>query len=923
MKRNIYLLFTLLLAICCASCKNDRLDQSQIANNDTEQDALISGDGIATLRYGKPILGKVIIKIAEEHLNDMQISEDGEIQLRSVPSMMSTALNKINASKAERYFRIDPRFEQEKRDMGMHLWYEVTIDESTDMVMALQTLSQVPGIECVEYEPEMMMLGEPIVPYFLGDYQKRDTKLPFNDPRLKEQWHYNNTATANGWKMGADVNLFKAWEVTTGKADVVVCVVDGGVSLEHEDLKDNLWINEAELHGEKGKDDDGNGFIDDIYGYNFVNESGTIVPDEGYHGTHVAGTVAARNNNGIGVCGVAGGDHSKAGTGVRIMSANVFAGKNQGGFAKAIVYGADNGALISQNSWGNRVPGPTPGATKVAIDYFRKNAGRNAKYRPNALMEGGVVIIAAGNDSSEERYAPGEYEPAITVNAMGPDYKKAGYSNYGTWTDITAPGGNIDRYGTKAGVLSSVRKAEYAFYQGTSMACPHVSGVAALAISAHGGPNFTAKELEEILLASVLPVDIDEMNPEYAGKLGSGYIDAYQAVTIKNKHKNPDTPKFLPEKSKGDKFQEITVYWQVPKDEDDETPSKYRLYCSKEQLTESNYATVGQPLGNALGFVSAMGLAVGEEISYTASYLDHSSTYYFALVAVDRWGLQSKPTFMTAKTKTNNLPVISNIPKEPIVLLDINGSTDYLLEVNEPDGQTWKFKTSGHTSGVNCTKTDKGIKVSIRPVLSEGEYKFGVEVVDELGGKSTYEVPFRIVSVDAPEITSALPSVLIGVENEPLTADLSKNVKPQGMLKHTYKASSSNGTVASVTVEGSKVTVKGHQPGKATINVTVSNGYYETRTSFDVSVTKNKDNDVYAVWPLPLKDKLNFWVKPNSGKPVVTISTLAGEKVIDRALLVDHEGMASVPVKSLAPGSYRLRVTAGGKEALNQVVQKR
>lgn len=171
------------------------------------------------------------------------------------------------------------------------------------------------------------------------------------------QWHYKNFGITPRSVEGADINLFEAWKQTTGSPNVIVSIVDGGIDGSHEDLKDNLWINEGEIPG-NGIDDDGNGFIDDVYGYNFVSDKGEITLDEAGHGTHVAGTVAARNNNGIGVSGVAGGDGTPN-SGARLMSCQIFEGANGSGQgAGATVYGANNGAVISQNSWGYDYPGP-------------------------------------------------------------------------------------------------------------------------------------------------------------------------------------------------------------------------------------------------------------------------------------------------------------------------------------------------------------------------------------------------------------------------------------------------------------------------------------------------------------------------------------------------------------------------------------
>lgn len=922
MKRYVWLLSSLIILF--AGCKNDRvMHQEDVSEQATEQ-GLRTEASENLLVYGKPLPGKVVIKVSRELQGEMEVSRMGDIQMNNVPTPLGTALNRLQASKMERLFRVDPRFEERKKREGLDLWYEVTIDSEVDMVLALQTMNEVPGIDVVEYEPEAMMLSDHTNPIFdLLGFQDRSSNMPFNDPMLSQQWHYNNTGSMSRSVMGADINLFRAWEITTGTPNVIVCIEDGGVDITHKDIKDNLWINEAELNGEEGVDDDGNGYIDDVYGYNFADgKGGAPVPDSDFHGTHVAGTVAARNNNGIGVCGVAGGDGTPD-SGVRLMSTGVFSGeRGQGGFAKAFVYAADNGAVISQNSWGNQAPGRTPGSYRDAIDYFIKYAGcdNDGNQLADSPMKGGVVIIASGNSNSEERYAPGEYGPAIAVNAMGPDFTKAGYSNYGTWTDITAPGGDQSKFGTKGGVLSTVNADNYDWYNGTSMACPHVSGVAALVVSHRGGPGFTAAQLEEYLLAGTH--DIDMYNPGYEGKLGAGYIDAYLALTLENKNKAPEAPKFLPEKSKDNDFLSATIYWQVPKDADDGAPSKYELYISDKPLDKSNY-TKATRIGNESGYVSGMNKEAGEELSFKVYDLKHSTTYYFAIVAIDRWGLKSAPAFMETKTKVNNPPVITNVPKEPITVIDIKGSVEYTLMVKEPDGQKWDIASEGETTGVNLIKTDDGIKVRIRPVLAQGDYTFTVVVTDELGTSGSFEIPFRVINVKAPELLEKLPNTLVGVENDPLTLDISKVFKPQELLEFSYKVSSSNGSVATAVVEGSKLTIKAFQPGKTTITITVSNGYYETRTSFEVSVTKNLDNEVYAVWPLPMKEKLNLWVNPKSNKPVITIYTMTGEKVMDKALLVDHEGMSSVKVKNLAPGTYRIRVTGTGKKPFEQVVQKR
>jgi subtilisin family serine protease len=236
-----------------------------------------------------------------------------------------------------------------------------------------------------------------------------------------------------------------------GNSDVIVAIIDGGIDYNAcNDLAANMW---------------------DGIGFNFVNNSSTIIAHN--HGTHVAGTVAAVTNNSVGVAGVAGG--SGSGDGVRLMSCQVFTASSSGGFHIAPVYAADNGAAISQNSWGYVSAGIYSQPVLDAIDYFNAHGGGNA-------LDGGITIFAAGNSNSSGQWYPACYSGAFSVAATNNQDKKAWYSNYDTWVDISAPGGETNSV-TARGVLSTLNGNAYGYYQGTSMACPHASGTAALMAS--------------------------------------------------------------------------------------------------------------------------------------------------------------------------------------------------------------------------------------------------------------------------------------------------------------------------------------------------------------------------------------------------------------------------------------------------------
>ena len=506
--------------------------------------------------------GELLIKFVPEMTDILdQMAEANSVMTRSGIPSTDEVLRILGGYELERVFPVDPRHEERARQNGMHLWYIVRFDKNTDLKVAVSNLRRLGEVSKVQCNTTLKRVDNTTrKPVAIGsDRLKSATRTAdahFNDPGLYHQWGYVNNGGydfAQEWAptiAGSDVNCAEAWDIypEAGDPSIIVAVLDEGVMWSHPDLAGNMWVNEAEEYNSK-TDADGNGYAGDRYGYNFVKNSPIICWSEMYdtgHGTHVAGTIAAVNGNGEGVCGVAGGNGTP-GTGVRIMSCQVIDGMYSVTLAqeaRAIKYAADNGAVILQCSWGynsalaNMMMGYTPGPAseeewgglypleKEALDYFIHNAGS-----PNGVIEGGIAIFAAGNEYAAMPAFPSAYSKCLSVAAISADFTPAGYTDYGVEVDFSAPGGDTEYYGAlgenndgtdwtkpNGSILSTLvinGQADYGYYEGTSMACPHVSGVAALGLSyaAKLRRHFKAEEFIELMKETARDLD-----SKYAGQ---------------------------------------------------------------------------------------------------------------------------------------------------------------------------------------------------------------------------------------------------------------------------------------------------------------------------------------------------------------------------------------------------------------------
>ena len=367
-------------------------------------------------------------------------------------------------------------------EIEMAGYYSITFRGGLDLLTVLEAYDNLAAVGYVEPDGIHRIFYDP------------------DDPMISQQWAI------------AKIEARGAWDVTQGDPDIVLGIPDTGVDWDHPDLEADVWLNEAEINGEERVDDDGNGYVDDYRGWDWVTGGylcdipggeDCSVPDNNPmdfagHGTHVSGIASAATDNGIGIAGV--------GFNCKIMALRIgWQATNGGGYvgmsfaASAFYYATDNGARGVNCSWGSSNSGGLGAATTYAVN--------------NGL----IVISSAGNNNNDNpSYLCGRSD-VISVAATNSSDHKASFSSYGTWVDISAPGVSI---------RSTVFNNSYASYDGTSMSSPHVLGLAGLIWSAE--PSLPTDEVISRIYDTA--DNIDDLNPGYEGLLGSGRINAYAAL---------------------------------------------------------------------------------------------------------------------------------------------------------------------------------------------------------------------------------------------------------------------------------------------------------------------------------------------------------------------------------------------------------
>lgn len=875
--------------------------------------------------------------------------------------LLDTYLRDVGANKIERIFPFAGKDEHRQQAAALNTWYSIAMDRTATRGTRAVAKHQLESIaDYTEPAYHAVLESSEYIPGDDNSQTRANEGTYFNDPLYDKQWNLHNNGNignytdATGKRVTssiahADINAEAAWRQTTGDPSVVVAVVDGGIDIHHEDLQESIWINKNEIP-DNGIDDDNNGYVDDVYGYNFTEDNALITPTR--HATHVAGIIAARNNNGKGISSIAGGN-GNPNTGVRLMCCQIF--RNNPNYnpsdkhspetigtgdrnreAAAIVYGANNGAIISQNSWGyDRIMKQTPQVIKDAIHYFNTYAGGDKTDKP--LMQGGLVIFAAGNDATSAPSMPSAESSVVSVSSFNPDFSASWYTNYGSWTDISAPGGSKPVNGLyplqdgqpTSAILSTVPATTahpnggYAYMQGTSMATPHVSAIAALIVSKYGNARFTAKQLRERLLTGVRPIDCNKYLTEtYRNSMGSGYADALVALTDYDHDTTPTAPLFLVNQAKPD-YGKIRMAWTSKNNGADGSLQKYVLYCSKHPVTTANRANKDVIAYN----IPAQFAKENQAIQYTVTHLDNNTKYYFGILAEARNGHQSTLTVLpnSIKTLNNTPPQITPDTESERITLAGNDTRDITLRIEDHENHKWTvaFSTVDKLRIVH-TKSGVNIRIEAKQYMP-GVYPVTVSARDELGAKSSYRFIIEVVADKIPSMKTQARKIRLRL-GERRQIDLRKITDDEDVNSVKYELMNSEEQGKDVLVKNGRMDVVGSTWGQRQIHIKATDKHGQSSTmAFDVFVYRNEG--IYSLFPTITSGMLYLKVGDTiDGHVKWQIRNVAGKLVkanaFETSSLDADKRTYTMNVSSLTVGQYTLYITCQGNTYQEMFVKR-
>ena len=827
--------------------------------------------------YVKVLFSEQMCDLVEEDLSR------GQVRTRS--DGLNGLVDQLGIESMERLFPFAGEFEPRTRKEGLHRWYKVRYAQEVPATRATRAFESLPGVERVE---------EPI-----------KASLTTNDRYWGDQWALNNTRYP-----GRDVNVQEVWDnYTVGNPDVIVAVIDGGIDLNHPDLAWNCLPS-----GHKS----------------YVPGASSVVGHD--HGSHVAGTIAAVSNNGTGVAGIAGGDYAKGRRGISLLSQQCFytvgSGANaydrSGDFETALKEAADKGALIASNSWGwnfdenddGMITGSELAAARSAhqnvqyysiaraIDYFVKYAGcdNDGNQLPGSLMKGGLVVFAAGNEDIPYG-PPANYEPCLAVGATTISGNRASFSNFGDWVDLCAPGTNI---------ISTHPGSSYVSYSGTSMACPHVSGVAALVVSYFGGQGFTVDDLKSRLLEGARDIGLST-GTKPVGSL----VDATGAF-LAHDSGTPDpvtdfTPVPIGHNLRLDFQGGGGAYgYMALAAKSEEALRKTRLTMLDEGI-EFSHLIIGDveaPL--APRSISLLSLEPDTDYYVTIAAYSYGRRYSdLAPIRKIRTGHNGKPTITT----------------DPDVSFEFRQYQDvdipFTLEDPDLDTLVVDFQTNGRATLKADMDGKWHFRLTCQAVRAPAAFQATLIVSDRFGERAMRSFKYSVLENVAPVLAEEFTPVTLNAAGQTVDIDLTRHFRDEDGEPLDYRVNSlASELLHAELVDGKTLRITARDFGLGQVRASVFDAMGATARSDIPVLVRPAGEKVTVLEGNVFTDKLTILTAEKATQTTVRLVSASGTV----AAQVSGEYSAFDPVvldtSKLAPGIYTLSVDIAGDITRITLVKK-